>query len=271
MDACPPATCRPSISRRRCPSWPGCPRRRRRRSAPDRSRDSAGAKTPASPAGGGQSGGVARLQPDERTGRLLVVATEAAFARLAALAARLDVPAETRTAGCTPTAAATPTATASRASWPASPASGLARPRARRARAPGPRGPRPRPPPSAPAAAADRTGGRGALFAGEVRVTSDPTANALLVLSSLDDFRALAAPDRGDRRPPQAGVHRGHHHGGAPAQGPPGRRRLSRRAPGPGGRRAGGRASGRPARCCWTNRTWARRWWACQGWRWAHR
>ncbi len=145
--------------------------------------------------GGAASGatlaGVARLQPDDRAGRLLVVATDAAFARLAALAARLDVPAETRAAkvhgyrcrhaDCD--AVATMLATLADVQV---------------ARGPAPEGARNRPgaaampAPAAPAAGGTRAGaGAAPLFGGEVRVTSDPSTNGLLVLSSLDDFRTL--------------------------------------------------------------------------------
>jgi general secretion pathway protein D len=135
--------------------------------------------------------GVARLQPDDRAGRLLVVATDAAFARLAALAAQLDVPAETRAAkvhayrcrhaDCDAVSAILATLADIQVSRGPNPDGARSR------------GAAPALPPSVaapPASAAPRVGSA-PLFGGEVRVTSDPTTNALLVMASLDDFRTL--------------------------------------------------------------------------------
>jgi general secretion pathway protein D len=133
--------------------------------------------------------GVARLQPDDRAGRVLVVATDAAFARLAALAARLDVPAETR-------AAKVHAYRCRHADCDAVSAILASLADIQVSRGPNPEGVRSRspaaavPPPAPVSAAVARTGAP-PLFGGEVRVTSDPSTNALLVLSSLDDFRTL--------------------------------------------------------------------------------
>jgi general secretion pathway protein D len=157
-------------------------------------RRSAGA--PAAPAPGPTAGGnatppsgVARMLPDDRAGRLLIVATEVAFARLANLAVKLDVPAETRAAkvhayrcrhaDCD--AVASILGTLAGISVSRGPAPDGARPRSSGGAAA----------PSVPAAAAADRGLAAPLFAGDVRVTSDPSTNALLVLSSLEDFRAL--------------------------------------------------------------------------------
>ena len=153
-------------------------------------------RPPPAPRGAAPAGavnGVARLQPDDRAGRLLVVATDAAFARLAALAARLDVPAETRAAkvhayrcrhaDCDAVSAILATLADIQVARGPNP-DGRAQPRRRARPAPPPASARRRPP-AAPRRA------RRPLFGGEVRVTSDPSTNALLVLSSLDDFRTL--------------------------------------------------------------------------------
>jgi general secretion pathway protein D len=137
-------------------------------------------------------GGVSRILPDERSGRLLLVATEAGFARLSVLASKLDVPAETRAAkvhayrcrhaDCDAVASILGTL------------AGISV-----ARGPSPDGARsrgqavPAMPASTGTAGTALAGGAPApmLFAGDVRVTSDPSMNALLVLASIDDFRAL--------------------------------------------------------------------------------
>jgi general secretion pathway protein D len=155
------------------------------------------APAPAAAAGGSTAAatGIARLRPDERAGRLLVVATDAAFARLAALAAQLDIPAETRAAkvhtyrcrhaDCDNVSAILATLADIHVSRGPNP-DGVGRSRP---------GAVPAPPPAPPAAPSSAGGaartGAAPLFGGDVRVTSDPTTNSLLVLSSLDDFRTL--------------------------------------------------------------------------------
>jgi general secretion pathway protein D len=155
--------------------------------------------------------GVARMIPDPRTGRLLVVATEAAFARVAALAARLDVPVNGRAgqvhayrcrhADCDAVASILSSLTGLQVARGPNPDAGRvsrasARPGAGSAAAASPGLPSQVFSPPGGAASAGTSGGnmRGAaaqLFSGEVRVTSDPSTNALLVLASLDDFRVL--------------------------------------------------------------------------------
>jgi general secretion pathway protein D len=168
----------------------------------------AGDKGPARPAPAGPAAGpapaadagVARLLPDERAGRLLVVATEAAFARLAALAQRLDVPADARGsqvhvyrcrhADCDAVAAILATLTGIQVARGPSPEA------ARRPAATPGGGPAaaPRAPgaaSSSSSSASPAAGAAAALFAGELRITSDPSTNALLVLGGLSDFRTL--------------------------------------------------------------------------------
>jgi general secretion pathway protein D len=141
------------------------------------------------PGAAAAASGIVRMIPDDRAGRLLVVATEAGFAKLVPLAARLDVPAETRAAkvhayrcrhaDCDAVAAILASlADVSVSRGPAPEGGARNRPAAPPAPAPA----------SAPAGARPATA---PLFAGDVRVTSDPSTNSLLVLSSLDDFRAL--------------------------------------------------------------------------------
>jgi general secretion pathway protein D len=158
------------------PSGPGAP-------------PSTGSSSPAS--------GVARILPDERAGRLLVVATEQAFARLASLAKQLDVPADTRAsqvhtyrcrhADCDAVAAILASLTGVHVSR------GPATEARTRTSVPGVGMAGPAPTTGAGSAAASGGGSAaaGGIFASEVRITSDPTTNALLVLSSLDDFRTL--------------------------------------------------------------------------------
>ncbi|HEY0713154.1 MAG TPA: secretin N-terminal domain-containing protein, partial [Polyangia bacterium] len=132
------------------------------------------------------SGGIARMMPDERAARVLVVASDEAFARLAKLAARLDVPATTRAervhayrcrhADCDAVAAILSSLAGITVSRGPAPAGGRATPAAAM--------------PAAQTSGAPAAAGA-PLFAGDVRVTSDPSTNALLVMSSLDDFRTL--------------------------------------------------------------------------------
>jgi general secretion pathway protein D len=126
----------------------------------------------------------------------LVVATDAAFARLAALAAQLDVPAETRAAkvhayrcrhaSCDGVAAILATLADVQVSRGPNPEGGS---RSRRGAVPTPPAAA-----SAPSPSSGGTAGRAGaapLFGSDVRITTDPTTNSLLVLSSLDDFRTL--------------------------------------------------------------------------------
>jgi general secretion pathway protein D len=129
--------------------------------------------------------GVARLIPDERGGRLLVVATDPAFARVATLARQLDVSPDNRAsqvhtyrcrnADCDAVAAILASLTGVQVSRGPAAAS-----------APRPGSPAPPAPSATPSTSAPTP-----LFGGEVRITSDPSTNSLLVLCSLEDFRAV--------------------------------------------------------------------------------
>jgi len=132
--------------------------------------------------------GAVRLFPDERAARLLVVASDSAYARVAAVAQRLDIPVESgaarvhvyrcKHADCD--AVATLLGTLSGVDVSRGPAP----PGARSTRTAAPGAP-------APAAAPRASGEATPVFDGPVRVTSDPTTNSLLAVSSLDDFRTL--------------------------------------------------------------------------------
>ena len=131
-----------------------------------------------------------RLLPDERAGRLLVVATDAAFARVSAVAQRLDVAVQSgaarvhvyrcKHADCD--AVATLLGTLSGVDVSRGPAPPSGRSTASRTSAPSPAAP-----PALPRASGEAT----PVFDGSVRITSDPTTNSLLSVSSLDDFRTL--------------------------------------------------------------------------------
>jgi general secretion pathway protein D len=129
-----------------------------------------------------------RLYPDERAGRLLVVATDAAYARVSAVAQRLDVAVESgasrvhvyrcKHADCDAVATLLGTLSGVDVSrGPAPPSSRNTRTAA----------PAPVAAPGPPRA----VGEAAPVFDGPVRVTSDPTTNSLLAVSSLDDFRTL--------------------------------------------------------------------------------
>ena len=130
--------------------------------------------------------GAIKLFPDERAGRLLVVASDAAYAKVAAVAQRLDIPVESgaarvhvyrcKHADCDAVATLLGTLSGIDVSRGPAPTSARSRPAA----------------PTAPAPAAPRASGESSpVFDGAVRVTSDPTTNSLLAVSSLDDFRTL--------------------------------------------------------------------------------
>lgn len=131
-----------------------------------------------------------RLYPDERAGRLLLVATDDDFARVAAVVQRLDVAVKSgaarvhvyrcRHADCDSVGALLGTLAGIDVARGPAPAAG----KNGRAAAPA----------IAPAlpGGVSRAGAEGTpVFDGHVRVTSDPSTNSLLAVSSLDDFRTL--------------------------------------------------------------------------------
>jgi general secretion pathway protein D len=151
------------------------------------------AVAPAQPRGPGPvptpaSGGI-RLYPDERSGRLLVVATDAAFARVAAVAQRLDVAVTSgaarvhvyrcKHADCDALAALLGTLAGIDVARGPAPSSGGKNNKAAA------------PVPAVPTGMARAGAETSLVFDGPVRVTSDPSTNSLLAVSSLDDFRTL--------------------------------------------------------------------------------
>lgn len=131
--------------------------------------------------------GAVRLFPDERAGRLLVVASDAGFARVSAVAQRLDVAVQSGAARVhvyrCKHADCDAVATLLGALSGVDVSRGPAPPGGRNNRTASP---------AAPVPAAARAAGEAVpVFDGPVRVTSDPTTNSLLAVSSLDDFRTL--------------------------------------------------------------------------------
>jgi general secretion pathway protein D len=130
---------------------------------------------------GGAGGPVtfSQIIPDERTNKLIVVASPAAFERIQSMVRELDIP----TAG-TERINVYPLENAN-AEEIASTLQSLAQGSASR-----PRTPTPQPPPGVP-----RPGGTGAssaeLFAGEVKISADKGTNSLVIIASQSDYRSL--------------------------------------------------------------------------------
>ncbi len=137
---------------------------------------------PSSP-GGGEAGGQATLSqliPDERTNKLIVIASPAAFDRILALVKELDLPisGEGRINVYYLENA--------NAEDIASTLQSLAQGTANRPRAAGAP-----PPPGAPPGAPKGAVTAAELFAGEVKISADKSTNALVIIASQNDYRSL--------------------------------------------------------------------------------
>lgn len=127
---------------------------------------------------GAGAGSVSKIIPDERTNKLIVIASARAFARIRELARKLDVPTDTGQVhvyylenAAAEELASTLSSLAS--GQPSSPAAGARR---------------------APAgnAAANAGATSASLFSGDVKVTADKATNSLLITASPADFRAVS-------------------------------------------------------------------------------
>ncbi|HYO52898.1 type II secretion system secretin GspD [Archangium sp.] len=130
----------------------------------------------------GSSGGpvtFSQLIPDERTNKLIVVASPAAFERIQNMVRELDIP----TAG-TERINVYPLENAN-AEEIASTLQTLAQGTASR-----PRTPTPPPPPGMPTRPGASTGSA-ELFAGEVKISADKGTNSLVIIASQSDYRSL--------------------------------------------------------------------------------
>lgn len=131
---------------------------------------------------GGPSGPVtfSQIIPDERTNKLIVVASPAAFERIQSLVRELDIP----TAG-TERINVYPLENAN-AEEIASTLQTLAQGTSNR-----PRSPIPSPAPGVPRPGAPTGGGSAELFAGEVKISADKGTNSLVIIASQSDYRSL--------------------------------------------------------------------------------
>ncbi len=137
-----------------------------------------GGHTPGTPGAAGESAGPATLSqliPDERTNKLIVIASPAAYDRILALIAALDIPGPTgdkinvyplENANAEDLASTLQTLAQGTANKPKV--------------APG------QPPPPRPAG-----GAAAELFQGEVKISADKSTNALVVIASSSDYRSL--------------------------------------------------------------------------------
>jgi len=134
------------------------------------------------PDGSGAGGPVtfSQLIPDERTNKLIVVASPAAFERIQSMVRELDIP----TAG-TERINVYKLENAN-AEEMASTLQTLAQGTASR-----PRGPTPQPPPGIPRPGGAGGTGSAELFAGEVKISADKGSNALVIIASQSDYRSL--------------------------------------------------------------------------------
>lgn len=134
-------------------------------------------------ADGSSSGGpvtFSQLIPDERTNKLIVVASPAAFERIQSMVRELDIP----TAGTERiNVYALENANAEEI---ASTLQTLAQGTASR-----PRGPTPQPPPGVPRPGGTTGTGSAELFAGEVKISADKGTNSLVIIASQSDYRSL--------------------------------------------------------------------------------
>ncbi|KFA92482.1 type II secretion system secretin GspD [Archangium violaceum] len=134
------------------------------------------------PEGSSGSGGpvtFSQIIPDERTNKLIVVASPAAFERIQGMVRELDIP----TAG-TERINVYPLENAN-AEEIASTLQSLAQGTTSRPRVPTPM------PPGVPRPGATTGGGSAELFAGEVKISADKGTNSLVIIASQSDYRSL--------------------------------------------------------------------------------
>ena len=135
------------------------------------------------PEGSSGSGGpvtFSQIIPDERTNKLIVVASPAAFERIQGMVRELDIP----TAG-TERINVYPLENAN-AEEIASTLQTLSQGTSSR-----PRSPVPTPPPGMPRPGGTTGGGSAELFAGEVKISADKGTNSLVIIASQSDYRSL--------------------------------------------------------------------------------
>ncbi|WP_375766562.1 type II secretion system secretin GspD [Archangium gephyra] len=135
------------------------------------------------PDGSSGSGGpvtFSQIIPDERTNKLIVVASPAAFERIQGMVRELDIP----TAG-TERINVYPLENAN-AEEIASTLQTLSQGTSSR-----PRTPTPTPPPGMPRPGGTTGGGSAELFAGEVKISADKGTNSLVIIASQSDYRSL--------------------------------------------------------------------------------
>ncbi|HZI08719.1 MAG TPA: type II secretion system secretin GspD, partial [Archangium sp.] len=121
-----------------------------------------------------------QIIPDERTNKLIVVASPAAFERIQGMVRELDIP----TAG-TERINVYPLENAN-AEEIASTLQTLSQGTSSR-----PRSPVPAPPPGMPRPGGPTGGGSAELFAGEVKISADKGTNSLVIIASQSDYRSL--------------------------------------------------------------------------------
>jgi len=128
------------------------------------------------------SASVSKIIPDERTNKLIIIASGKAFQRIKELVAKLDLPTDSSQVHVYYLENANAEDLASTLSALASGSSSGSRPRGRVGGAPG------APPPPQPAGAGAQTA---ALFSGEVKVTAEKSTNSLLIIASPNDYRNM--------------------------------------------------------------------------------